>query len=94
MEWAKAECARNILKTSSINLRVQLGELFNRIPFCKPNIEEFTTHITVCKGFFTVDELECNIEQIVAQKRFYRDSNHNPQKKFHTKRIRIRCIDL
>ncbi|XP_055301678.1 BTB/POZ domain-containing protein 6-like [Sitodiplosis mosellana] len=53
IEWAKAECGRNNLEASPANLRSQLGELFDRIPFEKLTLEEFSQH----KEFFNADEI-------------------------------------
>lgn len=58
MEWSKAQCNRNDLDSSSMNLRNQLKDVFNEIPFDKLNTQQLSQHIAAYKGFFTAEELE------------------------------------
>lgn len=57
MEWAKAQCDRNNLELKPSNIRYQLGELFNWIPFENLTLEQFSQHFITYSGFFDLDEI-------------------------------------
>lgn len=67
MEWAKAECKRNNLDASPENLRNQLGDLFNRIPFEKLTLEQFNQHFITYTGLFNVVEIAEISQKILLQ---------------------------
>lgn len=65
MEWAKAECTRKNLETNSVNLRAQLGDLYDQMPFDKMTMGQFSYHTVAHSGFFNVNEIETIIQSIV-----------------------------
>ncbi|XP_055306224.1 BTB/POZ domain-containing protein 6-A-like [Sitodiplosis mosellana] len=71
MEWAKAECLRNNLDVNSQNLRTQLGDLYDQIPFDRLDSEEFHLFVATYRGFFSIEELESLIEKQIP----YRKAN-------------------
>lgn len=68
MEWAKAECLRKDLDENATNLRAQIGDLFEQMPFHKLELEEFSAFIASHQGFLTAEELEKMIQQIALNK--------------------------
>lgn len=64
MAWAKAECMRKELDPKPVNLRAELGEFYDQIPFNELTMEQFTQHIASFRGFFTVEELQAFIRKI------------------------------
>lgn len=58
MEWSKAKCNRKNLDSSPNNLRNQLKDVFDKIPFGELNTQQLSQHVAQYKGFFTAEELE------------------------------------
>lgn len=67
MNWSKAECTRKKLGMDSKELRGQLGGLYDEIPFSDLTIEQFAQHIALFRGFFTVQEIQDNINKITCK---------------------------
>ncbi|XP_055304166.1 kelch-like ECH-associated protein 1B [Sitodiplosis mosellana] len=61
MAWAKAECDRENLEHTSANLKAQLKDTIDCIPFAELNSEEFAWHTKTYERFFDEDELEAII---------------------------------
>ncbi|KAG4070826.1 hypothetical protein HA402_011052 [Bradysia odoriphaga] len=68
MEWSKARCTRNNLDLSSKNLRDQLNDVLNKIPFNKLTQKQFSQHVFLYEGFFTAEELETFIKSSSSQR--------------------------
>lgn len=66
MKWAKAECGRNGKLRTPKNLRTTLGDLFNRIPFERLTMEQFSKYIVTYKKIFTARELKIISKEIIA----------------------------
>lgn len=57
--WAKFACKKNGTdQNNGENLRIQLGECFDLIRFGTMSIEEFSSHATLCKDLFQLDEIK------------------------------------
>ncbi|XP_055308832.1 BTB/POZ domain-containing protein 1-like [Sitodiplosis mosellana] len=61
MAWAKAKCARDNLDNTSANLKAQLKDSIDCIPFDELSSEQFSHHIETYKRFFVENELEAII---------------------------------
>lgn len=57
MRWAKADCAHNEMLRTPTNLRMSLGNLFNRIPFQRLTLTQFSQFILAYKRMLTGDEM-------------------------------------
>ncbi|XP_055307982.1 BTB/POZ domain-containing protein 6-like isoform X1 [Sitodiplosis mosellana] len=68
MAWAKAECVRQQLDITTVNLKAQLKNSLNRIPFDKLSTEQFSQHINTYKRFFVEDELESLVLTAMSKK--------------------------
>lgn len=77
LEWAKAENERNDLDVATGNLKAQLGDLFDRIPFSEMSMEQFFNHICKYQGLFTDNEIGA-IVQMIATKKFQSTCLHDP----------------
>lgn len=89
MEWAKADCDRNKLESNSKNLRNQLGELFNLLPFDKLTLKEFTQLNSVAYfDFFDTQETKEINQKILLQTKRQR-INSKPDRDLVRKRRRI-----
>lgn len=68
MSWAKSECGRKNISSTSANLKVQLIGSFDRIPFSKLNSDRFSQFTNTYKQFFDEDELLAIILKIMPKK--------------------------
>lgn len=64
MAWAEAECMRKDLDPEPVNLRAELDDFYDQIPFSELTMVQFTQHIASFRGFFTVAELQEFIQKI------------------------------
>lgn len=68
MDWAKAKCERDNLEDTPENLKAQLKDLIDLIPFDELDSKQFTRHTKTYKRFFVEDELEAIISKTFAKK--------------------------
>lgn len=66
IEWSKSECTRLGSEINAINLRGQLYELFDQIPFDQLTLEQLSQFISKYSGFFNVNELETIIQRLTT----------------------------
>lgn len=67
MEWARVKCDRINFEKSANNLRSQLAEMLDRIPFGKLTYEQFYQHTVTYDGFFNAEEIKA-INQTILQR--------------------------
>lgn len=70
MAWSKAECNRKNLEANPLNLRDQLKDVFNQIPFDELTTQQLSKHAATYSGFFTADELETLFIETLSPRRF------------------------
>lgn len=76
MNWAKAECLRKNLDENVTNIRAQMGDLYQQVPFDKLELEEFSAFIASHQGFFTAEEFEKIIQSIALDKATASEQQH------------------
>lgn len=68
MAWTKAKCERKNLELTSANLKAQLKPFFHQIPFADLDSEQFSHHTKAYKQFFTEDELQAMLLNVMSSK--------------------------
>lgn len=66
--WAKAECRREQVRPTAVNLKMQLAFLFEQMPFANLSASQFARFIRMYKGFFNEDDLETIILKVLTNK--------------------------
>lgn len=65
IDWAKAENERNNIESNGVNIRAQLGDLFDRIPFSELTMEQVLTNLMKFIEIFSDKEIETITRQIL-----------------------------